>query len=101
MGGASIPISQAGLIACTTQLTGSSLTAPSAGATSASFGFTVRPDGERWSGNYRELRSVDLAEISVILAWPAYPDTTVAVRNRPSAAAPDTGLRRTLVRWRA
>ena len=65
-----------------------------------SFAFRARPDGEHWSGNRRELRSVDLAEVSVVLAWPAYPDTTVATRNRP-AEAPDVGLRRSLLRWRA
>jgi hypothetical protein len=66
-----------------------------------SFAFKVRPDGERWSGNRRELRSVDLAEVSVILSWPAYPDTTVAARNRPALELPGVGLRRTLARWRA
>jgi len=65
-----------------------------------SFAFKVRPDGERWSGQRRELRSVDLAEISIVQAWPAYPDTTIATRNRP-IEAPDAGLRRALLRWRA
>lgn len=65
-----------------------------------SFAFRARPDGERWSGNRRELRSVDLAEVSVVLAWPAYPDTTIATRNRPPEA-PDASLRRALLRWRA
>ncbi len=66
-----------------------------------SFAFKVRPDGERWAGTRRELRAVDLAEVSVILSWPAYPDTSVAARNRPVIDAPDAGLRRVLVRWRA
>lgn len=66
-----------------------------------SFAFDVRPDGERWSGNRRELRSVDLAEISVVLAWPAYPDTTIATRNRPIGEAPAAALRRVMLRWRA
>ena len=65
-----------------------------------SFAFKIRPDGERWAGNRRELRSVDLAEVSVVLAWPAYPDTTIATRNRPTDA-PDAALRRALARWRA
>lgn len=65
-----------------------------------SFAFKVRPDGERWAGNHRELRSVDLAEVSIIMAWPAYPDTKVATRNRP-VDAPDASLRRALLRWRA
>lgn len=65
-----------------------------------SFAFKVRPDGERWAGQRRELRSVDLAEVSVILSWPAYPDTAVAARNRP-AEAPDASLRRAIARWRA
>ncbi|WP_407073569.1 HK97 family phage prohead protease [Stenotrophomonas sp. A3_2] len=29
----------------------------------------------------RELRAVDLLEISVVSAFPAYPDTTVAARS--------------------
>ena len=65
-----------------------------------SFAFRARPDGEHWSGNRRELRSVDLAEISIVLAWPAYENTTIAVRSRPPEA-PDAGLRRALLRWRA
>jgi hypothetical protein len=48
----------------------------------ASFGFRVRPDGERWTGNNRELRAVDLLEISVVSAWPAYPETVVVARSR-------------------
>jgi hypothetical protein len=47
-----------------------------------SFGFTVPKGGERWSGNCRELRSVNLVEISVVSAWPAYPETTVVARSK-------------------
>jgi hypothetical protein len=47
-----------------------------------SFGFTVPTDGERWRGNVRELRAVNLLEISVIHSWPAYEGTTVAARAR-------------------
>jgi len=64
-----------------------------------SFGFHVPKGGDSWSGDRRELRAIDLREISVVLAWPAYPDTMIAVRNRP-AEAPDAGLRRALLRWR-
>jgi uncharacterized protein len=49
-----------------------------------SFGF--RAVDEKWSGRRRELRAVDLVEISVITGGqPAYPDTTVAVRHRADA----------------
>jgi HK97 family phage prohead protease len=48
-----------------------------------SFAFTVPKDGERWTGNKRELRSVNLLEISVVSAWPAYPETSVIARARP------------------
>lgn len=58
-----------------------------------SFGFMVPKDGEHWSGNRRSLRAIDLREISVVLAWPAYPDTMVAVRSRPIQ-------RQVLARWR-
>lgn len=64
-----------------------------------SFGFIVQKGGEAWNGDRRELRGVDLREISVVLAWPAYPDTTIAVRNRP-LDGPKSGLLRTLARWR-
>ena len=38
---------------------------------------------ERWDGDKRELRSVDLKEISVVSAWPAYDGTIVQARSRP------------------
>jgi hypothetical protein len=47
-----------------------------------SFAFRVRPDGERWSGRRRELRAVDLLEVSVIHSWPAYSATEVHARCR-------------------
>lgn len=45
-----------------------------------SFGFRVPKGGEAWNGNKRSLRAVDLREISVVQAWPAYPDTELALR---------------------
>ncbi len=49
----------------------------------ASFAFRVREGGERWDTNkrHRELRSVDLIEVSVVQSWPAYSGTTVAARS--------------------
>ncbi len=44
-----------------------------------SFGFHVQD--ERWEGRRRELRAVDLLEVSVVHAHPAYPDTDVAARS--------------------
>ena len=38
------------------------------------------PDAD---GNTRELREVELHEVSVVQSWPAYPQTTVSLRNRP------------------
>jgi HK97 family phage prohead protease len=47
----------------------------------ASFGFRVLED--YWpSPNMRELRKVELYEISIIQAFPAYPETTVQARSR-------------------
>jgi HK97 family phage prohead protease len=46
-----------------------------------SFGFI--PVDEKWDGDRRELRSVDLKEISVVSAWPAYDGTIVQARSRP------------------
>jgi hypothetical protein len=48
-----------------------------------SFGFTVPAGGESWEGERRTLRTVELREISVVSAWPAYPDTTLALRAMP------------------
>jgi uncharacterized protein len=47
-----------------------------------SFGFTVPKDGDRWQGDYRELRNVDLHEVSVIQSFAAYNNTEVALRSR-------------------
>lgn len=47
-----------------------------------SFGFRVPKGGESWTGNRRELRAIDLREISVVSAWPAYPQTTVQARHQ-------------------
>lgn len=46
-----------------------------------SFMFSVRQNGDHWTGDKRELRSVNLQEVSVVLAWPAYSNTTVNVRS--------------------
>jgi len=48
-----------------------------------SFGFTVPKGGDEWDGDRRTLRTIDLKEISVVQAWPAYPDTSLALRSRP------------------
>jgi uncharacterized protein len=49
-----------------------------------SFGFQVDKDGERWTGNKRRnLYAINLREISVVSAWPAYPETSVIARARP------------------
>ena len=46
-----------------------------------SFGFLIPEGGEQWDGDTRTLRSIDLREISVVSAWPAYEGTEVALRN--------------------
>lgn len=45
-----------------------------------SFGFKIPKGGETWNGNRRSLNKIDLREISVVQAWPAYPDTEIALR---------------------
>lgn len=47
-----------------------------------SFGFRVLD--EDWNGDTRELRAVELHEISVVQSWPAYQQTEISLRNRPS-----------------
>jgi len=46
--------------------------------------FAFVPIDEHWDGTKRELRSVDLKEISVVSAWPAYERTEIAARSRPT-----------------
>jgi HK97 family phage prohead protease len=48
----------------------------------ASFGFSVRKNGEQWSGSKRTLTDIDLHEISIVASWPAYEGTIVAARMR-------------------
>jgi uncharacterized protein len=48
----------------------------------ASFAFTVRKDGERWTGSKRELLAVNLHDISIVQAHPAYPNTIVNPRSQ-------------------
>lgn len=45
-----------------------------------SMGFRCVRDS--WTGDLRTLHEVELHEISIVSAWPAYPDTTVALRSR-------------------
>lgn len=45
----------------------------------ASFGFVATRDA--WAGALRTLQAVDLREISVVSAWPAYPQTSVSARS--------------------
>ena len=47
-----------------------------------SFGFMVPEDGETWDGDTRTLNKIDLREISIVSAWPAYEGTEIALRNR-------------------
>lgn len=49
-----------------------------------SFGFNVPHGGDSWSKDMtsRELNRIDLREISVISAWPAYKDTEVFARSK-------------------
>lgn len=50
-----------------------------------SFGFSVGTDGQRWDGNRRELLSVQLHEVSIVQSWPAYSNTSVALRSAQPA----------------
>lgn len=45
----------------------------------ASFGFNVKRDA--WAGTLRTLEAIDLREISIVSAWPAYPQTSVSARS--------------------
>lgn len=57
-----------------------------------SFGFRVQED--EWSGtDKRELLEVDLVEISVVQAFPAYGDTSISARSRQAGMTPAQRLR--------
>jgi HK97 family phage prohead protease len=57
-----------------------------------SFGFKVQKD--EWSGtDKRELLEVDLVEISVVQAFPAYGDTSVSARSRQDSMTAAQRLR--------
>lgn len=51
-----------------------------------SFGFQVPAGGDVWSGTKRELRAVDLFEISVVQAFPAYDGTVINARAKGMSA---------------
>lgn len=50
---------------------------------SMSFGFSVPPKGDKWSGDgsTRELHQVRLHEVSIVTGFPAYEATTASVRS--------------------
>ncbi|MEQ9488040.1 MAG: HK97 family phage prohead protease [Alphaproteobacteria bacterium] len=50
-----------------------------------SFGFRVPRGGEAWNGDVRTLTKIDLREVSVVAAWPAYAGTTVTARSATPA----------------
>src|SRR3546814_3193568 len=45
--------------------------------------FCFRAVRDSWEGELRTLHEVELHEVSIVQSWPAYPDTTVALRSRP------------------
>ena len=49
-----------------------------------SFGFTALD--EQRDGDKRELRAVELHEISIVLAWPAYDGTVIQARSQSQSA---------------
>ncbi|MFN4025317.1 MAG: HK97 family phage prohead protease [Hyphomonas sp.] len=53
----------------------------------ASFGFNVKRDV--WQGTLRTLQAIDLREISIVSAWPAYPQTSVSARSALASGRSD------------
>lgn len=51
-----------------------------------SIGFRVSPAGETWVDDLRTLTAVDLVEISIVSAHPAYSGTTIAARSKVALA---------------
>ena len=50
-----------------------------------SFGFLIRDGGEKHDGDIRTLTDIDLREVSVVSAWPAYQGTSVSARSKAAA----------------
>jgi HK97 family phage prohead protease len=65
----------------------------------ASFGFKAKKDF--WNGRRRELRAVDLYEISIVQSFPAYQDTSVEARAEALFAKPEKAMQRVARIWRA
>ena len=57
-----------------------------------SVGMIVKRD--RWQGDLRTIEEAELHEISIVQAWPAYPTTTVSLRNRQSGERDQLGVMR-------
>lgn len=62
-----------------------------------SFGFTVPDGGDKWEGRTRTLVSINLLEVSVVSAWPAYPDTEIALRSKSYPSDKDRRRRAVVV----
>lgn len=62
-----------------------------------SFGFVVPKGGDHWQGERRTLRTVNLQEISVVSSFPAYPDTSLALRSRPFPSELEARRRRLIL----
>jgi HK97 family phage prohead protease len=63
--------------------------------------FAFKVVDQAWlAGDLRELRAVDLIEVSVVQAWPAYATTTISARSAMAAAFADAieARRRRLLR---
>ena len=57
-----------------------------------SFGFRAIRDS--WAGEVRTLHEVELHEVSIVSAWPAYAKTTVSLRSRQSSERDQLGALR-------
>lgn len=64
-----------------------------------SFGFLVPKGGDVWTGNRRELHTIDLREISVVSSWPAYEGTSVVPRSKTPLLQLATRYLETCRRW--
>jgi HK97 family phage prohead protease len=63
----------------------------------ASFSFTVPEGGDTWEGADRTLVRVELFDVGPVIAFPAYPQTTVAARSRRERPRLPLGLARRLL----
>lgn len=65
----------------------------------ASFAFLVPKGGDSWQGRERTINNVKLVDVSIVSAFPAYPQTSVAARSKAEPKVPVALAKRFIETW--